>query len=83
MRDVLDAVKADTTAADERRAKMRADYPEFAVVMDSLKGEGRMRSIHVDGELVAGRERDPDPDSWVWVSADFVIAMCEHGRKRK
>jgi len=83
MRDVLDAVKADAAVADERRAKMRADYPEFAEVMDSLKGCGRMRSIHVDGQLVAGREREPDPDSWVEVSADFMVAMCAYGRKRK
>lgn len=82
MRDVLDAVQADTNAAESRRAKMRADYPEFAAVMDDLGPDARMRHIQINGVTAAGRPCPPDPESWVTVSGEFVVFACNSGRKK-
>lgn len=80
MRDVLDAVTADASAADSRRQQMRERFPDFAMVMDSLGECGRMRHITVDGVTVAGKE--PAPDNTVAISAGFYLMACNLGAKR-
>lgn len=81
MRDVLDAVQADTNAAEQRRAQMRAAYPELAAVMDSLGPDARMRHITVDGVTVAGKPPPPDPASWCELSGECVVTLGRMGRK--
>lgn len=82
MRDVLDAVTADASAAEQRRQAMRAKFPELAKVMDDLGPDARMRHITVDGVTVAGKPPPADPDSWVTVSGEFVVFGCNFGRKK-
>lgn len=80
MRDVLDAVKADVSEAEKRRQDMRKRFPEFAMVMDSLNGAGRMRHITVDGVTVAGKPIEPD--GTVSISGDFYLMACRMGVKK-
>jgi len=84
MRDVLDAVTADASAADQRRQSMRAKFPEFAQVMDDLGPDARMRCIRDEaGNVLAGKPPPPDPDSWVTLSGEFVVMACNFGRGKK
>jgi hypothetical protein len=82
MRDVLDAVQADVSAAETRRAQMRATYPELAAAMDSLGPDARMRHITLDGVTVAGKPPAEDPASWCVISGEFAEAGMRMGWKR-
>ncbi len=62
MRDVLDAVRDDARAAQERREANRRRWPELARVMDELGPTARLRAIYEGGELVMGRTPEPDAD---------------------
>jgi hypothetical protein len=84
MRDVLELVAADVSAAEQRRAANRARWPELADVMDSLGADARMVCVRDEaGNVLAGRLPPADPDSWATVSGAFVVAGCAMGRKAK
>jgi hypothetical protein len=83
MRDVLELVSADVSAAEQRRQATRERWPEFAACMDSLPG-ARMVCIRDEaGNVLAGRLPAADPESWATVSGAFVVAGCAMGRKAK
>jgi hypothetical protein len=81
MKDILELVAADVSAAENRRAANRARWPELADAMDSLPG-ARMVCVRDEaGTVLAGKLPPADPSSWVTLGADFVIAGCAMGHK--
>jgi hypothetical protein len=83
MTDILDMVRADAAAAEQRKAALRDRFPDLAAIRDSL-GDAvqRMAVYDENGTLVAGREPPADPPSWVTLSGECVVALSNFGRTK-
>ena len=74
--------EAEASKREAERQRVRAICPVLTAIMDELKPHARMLHITVDGVTVAGRPPKADPPSWVELSGDCVVALCNFGRKR-
>lgn len=81
MRDVLDAVRDDARAAQERREANRARWPELARVMDELGSTARLRAIYEGGVLVMGRAPEPDDCAVVSGLCDVETELAKRRKK--
>jgi hypothetical protein len=81
--DILDMVRADVDAAEARKASLRERFPDLAAIRDQLGDAVARMSVYDErGTLVAGRAPPADPESWVTLSGECVVALSNFGRKK-